>query len=52
LIDHHMRKTNSRTAAALLSDWSAAQQQFIRVQPIQHQPVPPVSELELAAAGK
>jgi glutamate synthase (NADPH/NADH) large chain/glutamate synthase (ferredoxin) len=52
LIENHMRKTNSRKAAALLSDWSAAQQQFIRVQPIQHQPVPPVSELELAAAGK
>ena len=52
LIENHVMNTNSRKAAALLSDWSAAQKQFIRVQPIQPKPAPPVPEPELAAAGK
>ena len=52
LIENHVMNTNSRKAAALLSDWNVAQMQFIRVQPIQPKPAPPVSEPELAAAGK
>ncbi len=52
LIENHVMNTNSRKGAALLSDWNVAQMQFIRVQPIQPKPAPPVSEPELAAAGK
>jgi glutamate synthase (NADPH/NADH) large chain/glutamate synthase (ferredoxin) len=52
LIENHVMNTNSRKAAALLSDWNVAQMRFIRVQPIQPKPAPPVSEPELAAAGK
>ena len=52
LIENHVMNTNSRKAEALLSDWNVAQMQFIRVQPIQPKPAPPVSEPELAAAGK
>ena len=52
LIENHVMNTNSRKAAALLSDWSAALKQFIRVQPIQPKPALPVPEPALVAVGK
>ena len=51
LVEAHVANTDSKKAAGMLADWSAAMAKFIRVQPIKPKPAP-VAEPVLAEAGK